>query len=332
MKKKVSILLSVIIIAGLVIFLTYKPKTGSQVHYYPQRIGRQNIQVITTATGTVEPENRLEIKPPIAGRVDSILVKEGDKIAKNQIIAWMSSTERAALLDAARAKGAKEVAYWEKLYRPTPIISPIDGTVILQSIEAGQTFTSSDAVFTLSNRLTVKAEVDETDIGAIKVGQHASIVLDAYSKQKFPALVTAIAYDATTVNNVTIYEVDVSPIEPIEQMRSGMTANVNFVILEKENVLVVPTSAIQYQDEDTIVLTPMPNKENKIIPQKTVIKTGETNGKYTEIISGLHADDSVLIKGLSENVNQNSSNPLSFGPPKRKKGSSNKSSGRPPQH
>ncbi len=330
MKKKISVFLSVVIIVGLVIFLTYKPETGPQVHYYPQKIGRQNIRVITTATGTVEPENRLEIKPPIAGRVDSILVKEGEKIVKNQIIAWMSSTERAALLDAARAKGAKEVAYWEELYRPTPIISPIDGTVILQSIEAGQTFTSSDAVFTLSNRLTVKAEVDETDIGSIKVGQRASIVLDAYSKEKFPAKVTAIAYDATTVNNVTIYEVDVSPIKPIEQMRSGMTANVDFVILDKENVLVVPTSAIQYEGDKTIVLTPDPNNKNEMIPRKTDVKTGETNGKFTEIISGLNPDDSVLIKGLSSNVNQ-SNNPLSFGRPKRKKDSSSKSSDRPPQ-
>ena len=325
MKKKLTIALVIILVGLGIFFLTYKPKEVAKIHYNEQRVGRQTIQILTTATGTVEPENRLEIKPPIAGRVDTILVKEGEEVKKNQILAWMSSTERAALLDAARAKGDKEVAYWEGLYRPTPIISPIDGTVILQSIEAGQTFTSSDAVFTLSNRLTVKAEVDETDIGSIKVGQKASIILDAYSKQAFPAEVTAIAFDATTVNNVTIYEVDVSPLEPIAQMRSGMTANVNFVILEKENTLVIPTSAIQYTNGKASVL--QPGSEG---PRSVEIEMGDSDGKFTEV-KGLKEGDTILIQGLAETNEDEGSNPLSFGPPKRKKGDKNKNQGPPPR-
>ncbi len=324
MKKKITITFIIILIGAGLFFLTYQPKKSNEVHYNEQRVERHNIQILTTATGTVEPENRLEIKPPIAGRVDTILVKEGEEVKKNQILAWMSSTERAALLDAARAKGAKEVAYWEELYRPTPIISPIDGTVILQSVEAGQTFTSSDAVFTLSNRLTVKAEVDETDIGSIRVGQKASIILDAYSKKAFPAEVTAIAFDATTVNNVTVYEVDVSPLQPIAQMRSGMTANVNFVILEKENTLVVPTSAIEYSNGITSVL--IPGKEG---PQSVSIEMGDSDGKFTEI-TGLEEGDAILIKGLSDNNQSDGPNPLSFGP-KRKKTDKKSDQGPPPR-
>jgi macrolide-specific efflux system membrane fusion protein len=51
------------------------------------------------------PQNRLEIKPPIAGRAEEVLVNEGELVKAGQIIAWMSSTDRAALLDAARAQG-----------------------------------------------------------------------------------------------------------------------------------------------------------------------------------------------------------------------------------
>lgn len=132
-----------------------------------------DISIVVEATGTVQPENRLVIRAPIPGRMDEILSVAGALVKKGQIIAWMSSTERSALLDAARAKGDKEFKRWEKLYRPTPIISPIDGTIIFQKIEAGQSFSTADDIFILSNRLTVKAQVDETDIAKVKkINQH----------------------------------------------------------------------------------------------------------------------------------------------------------------
>lgn len=73
-------------------------------------VTRDTLQSSILTTGDVRPRNRLLIKPPIAGRAESILVREGDAVKKGQILAWMSSTERAALLDAARAKGSDEVA------------------------------------------------------------------------------------------------------------------------------------------------------------------------------------------------------------------------------
>ena len=85
----------------------------------------------------------------------------------------------------------------------------------------------------ISDRLTVKAQVDETDIAAVKVGQRANINLDAYSQDSFPAIVDKIAYDAQTVNNVTTYTVDVLPEQAPDYMRSGMTASVTFIVDEK---------------------------------------------------------------------------------------------------
>jgi len=71
------------------------------------RVTRGNILASIPATGTVMPRNRLEIKPPVAGRVEQILVNEGHNVRKGEILAWMSSNDRAALLDAARAKGTR---------------------------------------------------------------------------------------------------------------------------------------------------------------------------------------------------------------------------------
>jgi macrolide-specific efflux system membrane fusion protein len=63
------------------------------------------IEETVEATGTIVPLNRVEIKPPIAGRIERLLADEGDSVREGQILAWMSSDDRAAILDAARAQG-----------------------------------------------------------------------------------------------------------------------------------------------------------------------------------------------------------------------------------
>src|SRR3989338_10376289 len=76
-------------------------------------VSRQDLRLTKTATGEVTPQNRVEVKPPIAGRIEQMLVREGDAITQGQILAWMSSSDRAALLDAARAQGPEVLAHWE---------------------------------------------------------------------------------------------------------------------------------------------------------------------------------------------------------------------------
>src|SRR5687768_2876573 len=67
------------------------------------------IEQTVEATGSVAPLNRVEIKPPIGGRVEQLLVEEGDAVKAGQIVAWISSNDRAAILDAARARGPEEL-------------------------------------------------------------------------------------------------------------------------------------------------------------------------------------------------------------------------------
>lgn len=253
---------------------------------------RGDIASTVLATGTVQPENRLEIKPPIAGRIEEILVREGQKVAKGRILAWMSSTERAALLDAARAQGDAEVKKWEDLYRPTPILAPIAGTVILRQVETGQTFTSADPVFVMSDRLTVKAQVDETDIAAIAVGQEAAITLDAYAALTIPARVDQVAFDAATVNNVTTYEVTVLPAQVPAQMKSGMTASVSFVAQRREGVVLLPARAVAREGKESAVLVRDPAAKD---PVRRPVETGLSDGKRVEIVSGVAAGESVLV-------------------------------------
>jgi macrolide-specific efflux system membrane fusion protein len=305
----ISVVSLIIVVTGIYYF--YKKSDAPKFQEVVVASGK--IAITISATGTVQPENRLEIKAPIAGRAVEVLVKEGEAVKKGQILAWMSSTERAALLDAARASGSQELKRWEQLYRPTPIIAPIDGVIILKSIEAGQTFSNTDAIFVLSNRLTIKAQVDETDMAQITTGKAANITLDAYPKQLIEATVGAIAYEARTVNNVTTYLIDVTPKSEPDFMRSGMTAAVVFNIEEKDNIILLPNAAINWELEEPRVLVKKARGQ-----EFQVVKVGISDGKFSEALEGVSLGDTLLI--VSETANKNKSGSSSpFGIPSRKR-------------
>ncbi|MBF0504315.1 MAG: efflux RND transporter periplasmic adaptor subunit [Candidatus Omnitrophica bacterium] len=267
------------------------------------------IQTIITTTATVLPKNRLGIKPPVNGRVEQVLVKEGDTVKTGQILAWMSSTDRAALLDAARGQGEDEYKKWVDVYKPIPLLAPIDGEVIVATTQPGQTVTSVDDVIVLSDHLIVRAQVDETDIGKVKLNQAAVVSLDAYPDVKIKTRVDHIYYESTTVNNVTIYNVDLLPEKIPAFFRSGMNSNVDFIVENKEHILLLPISAVTRKDEQSFVYV-QSSESNKTV--KKEIQTGITDDKNIEIISGINEEDNVVVKlkKFSLNKTKTGSNPF----------------------
>ncbi|MBY0413202.1 MAG: efflux RND transporter periplasmic adaptor subunit [Bdellovibrionales bacterium] len=315
MKKYIIIVIAILLVGGIS-FYSYKKSKKPALSYSEYKIERGDIAITILATGTVQPKNRLEIKAPVAGRIDQVLVKEGTKVSKGQILAWMSSTERAAMLDAARAKGNEEYKKWSELYLSTPVLAPIAGTIILKSVEPGQTFTNTDAIFTMSDHLTVKAQVDETDIAQIKLQSPAQILLDAYPKDAITAHVDQLAFDATTTNNVTTYAIDVKPEVTPEFMRSGMTANVTFSVKTKTNIVLVPSEALKVVEGKSLLL-----KKGEKGPIEVPVSTGLSDGKKTEILEGVEAGETVLIQDYSIGDGSSSSNnPFSPKFPKGGKG------------
>jgi macrolide-specific efflux system membrane fusion protein len=308
LRATILIVVLILVIGGFKMFKSSSSE-GKPV-YTDYIVQKGNLKIKILSTGIIQPENKVEIKPPIAGRIEKVLVSEGTKVKKGQILAWMSSTERAAMLDAASSKGAQELKDWEEMYRATPILAAINGTIIQKNVESGQTFTTADAILVMSDRLTVKAQVDETDIAKIKLKQKARITLDAYPDERIDAVVDQIAYDAKAVNNVTTYIVDVLPESAPAYMRSGMTANVTFEVDSRNDILIVPTEAIKNEDSKTSVLMKNPNDEDK--PLERVIEIGLSDGKRTEILSGLNPGDKILIQEIKfKNKKGGAANPFS---------------------
>jgi macrolide-specific efflux system membrane fusion protein len=287
--KKTIAAVVILVVAGAGYALWHWSRQSTPA-YRVLTVSRGDIDITVTATGVLQPSNRLEIKPPIAGRAEEILVNEGEYVRRGKVLIWMSSSERAALIDAARAKGPEELKRWEELYRPTPIIAPIDGTIILRNAEPGQTFQIQDAMLVLSDRLIVRAQVDETDIAQIKLRQPARITSDAYPDQSIDGTVIEIAFEAKTVNNVTTYQVDVLPAKVPAFLRSGMTTNVSFITASRRDVVVVPAEVVRTGQGQTRVL--VPDGDGKPIERQ--IKLGLSDGRRMEVLEGLNAGDPVL--------------------------------------
>jgi len=293
-------------------------------------VERGSVLVTVQATGAVQPENRLVIRPPIGGRIDQVQVAEGDHVHKGETLALMSSTDRAALLDVARSKGPAEIRHWEEIYRATPIIAPMDGVIISRDVEPGQTISTTDSVMVLSDHLIVVAQVDETDMAKVALGEPAEITLDAYPDRKIEGHVHQIAFEARTVNNVTIYDVQVSPDQVPPFMRSGMTASVAFQVAERHDVLVVPVSALHQDGSRTTVLVRRPRQDAAAAasadtadasdlhagpggrPAAVEIQTGLTDGKVVEVVSGLSEGETVLQEAMRlPQAKSGGSNPFS---------------------
>jgi membrane fusion protein, macrolide-specific efflux system len=250
-----------------------------------------DIATSIATTGTVQPMNRLEIKPNVNGRIEEVLVVEGQRVGVGQVLAVMSSTERAALIDAARAQGGSSLKYWEEAYKPIPVVSLINGTVIVRGVEPGATVSTTTAIIVISDRLIVKADVDETDIGRVKLGQRAMIGLDAYPEVKVGGRVDQISYESKVISNVTMYEVNIIPDTVPEVFRSGMSANVSIIGRSRKQVLLLPLEALTGEGTERYVQVKGPKGE----PVKRAVVAGLADDKSIEIVSGLAEGDTVLI-------------------------------------
>lgn len=295
MNKKTKIWLVVPLLLVIAVFIAIKARPKTDTSQMTKEISPflGSIHTVISTTGTVLPKNRLEIKPPVNGRVESVLVKEGQYVKAGQLLAWMSSTERAALLDAARGQGKEQLEYWEQAYKPIALLASIDAEVIVATTQPGQTVTTADAVIVLSDHLIARAQVDETDIGKVMLGQKTVIIIDAYPDDKISAVVEHIYYESKTVNNVTIYEVDLVPEQVPSFFRSGMNATIDFIDQSKDNALLLPVEAI-YKDKDGDFVLLKKNGEAQALRQ--AVQVGISDDKNTEIISGISVNDKVVVK------------------------------------
>ena len=200
------------------------------------------------------------------------------------------------------------------------ITSPIDGVVLSKSVEEGQTVAASfntPELFTIAQDLTnmqVIADIDEADIGDVKVGQRVTFTVDAFPEDTFQGSVKKVRQQPTTESNVVTYEVVISAPNGDLKLKPGLTANVTIFTMEHNGVLSVSNKALRFtpneallQKDQTIEDVNAPHKlwtlEGNVFKAHRV-ETGATNGTLTEILGGIEEGKVVLTDFSISNGNE----------------------------
>ncbi len=153
------------------------------------------------------------------------------------------------------------------------IHSPIDGIVLNRAVEEGQTVAASfntPTLFTIANDLTqmeVQANVDEADIGQVKQGQRVEFKVDAYPDQLFEGTVTEVRLEPTVTNNVVTYTIIINAPNPDYKLMPGMTAETSIYVLEKKDLVVVPSKALRFTPDQTLLMSYMMSQGKPELPE-----------------------------------------------------------------
>ncbi len=139
------------------------------------------------------------------------------------------------------------------------IYSPIKGKIINRNVEEGQTVASSlsaPTLFTIAEdlaKMQILADVDESDIGQIKVGQKAKFNVQAYPEKDFIGQVVQIRLGSTVVSNVVNYVVVINADNNNGLLLPGMTATIDFFVEQRNNVLMIPNAALRFQPTEKML-------------------------------------------------------------------------------
>ena len=164
-----------------------------------------------------------------------------------------AAQELAAAAQVDQTKAALQAA--ELDLEHTTIRAPVNGIVVSRSVDVGQTVAASlqaPVLFLIAQDLTqmqVDTNVSEADIGRVRVGQRVTFTVDAYQNITFTGEVTQVRNAPITVQNVVTYDAVVQVANPDLRLKPGMTANVSFLVAERQDVIKVPTAALRFQPE-----------------------------------------------------------------------------------
>ncbi|MBN2383603.1 efflux RND transporter periplasmic adaptor subunit [bacterium] len=195
------------------------------------------------------------------------------------------------------------------------IRSPIEGVVILRGVEVGEMVSPGvDAtvegkpLLTIADlsQLLVQADLNQIDMSKIRLEQSVQVRFDALPDRIFQGVVRKISPAASAMReNINLFPVEILLTDQSEevQIRPGMTADIEILVVCKENVLVLPVEAVLDQDNKRIVQIIKGTGEKQGLEERTVV-TGLENDRYVEIVEGLTSQEKVLINPQSAAENE----------------------------
>jgi HlyD family secretion protein len=191
----------------------------------------------------------------------------------------------------------------------TNIVSPVSGAVVSRNVTAGQTVAASfqtPTLFLIATDLTkmqVDANVSESDIGGVNVGDKTSFTVDAFPKRVFEGVVAQVRQSPQTVQNVVTFDVVISVGNSDLALKPGLTAATRIVIDERTDVLRVPDEALRYKPTSSSLTGAIPKEGEQAAvwvlrqgrPVRVPIEAGLDDDSFTEVKAGLNAGDAVIV-------------------------------------
>lgn len=275
MKRSTIITLIVLVLIALGIGVYVYSVRSRPIEIEVATAKKGEVEDIVSASGKVEANRLIPLISPYTDKVVEILVKEGDHVDKDQDLIDLDSF-------------------------PT-IESPISGTVVKIDAKVDQTIGPGAPILTVAdmNPTYVNANVDETDISKVKVGQAVNISLDSYPNAKVTGEVSEIGLVATmTQTGGTAFpvKVKITSAEGVT-LRVGMSADADIILARYSNVTVIPIEAVTSREgKDVAFLI------NNSQARMKEVKLGLLSDDYYEIKEGLIVGDKVATKGVSKLV------------------------------
>ncbi len=306
------------------------------VTYDTAPVERMDLVKTVSATGTVQPRDSVEVSSKITARIKEVLVEENDEVRAGQTVAILDGKDFEAKRDQARfrltnaeqkltrirrlydigAKSREELEDAEYEYdtakslleetesdvAETVIVSPMDGVVVGEPKTAGSMATQGSDNPTVIMRIAdlsekqIKAKVDETDIGAVKVNQAATFTVDAFPEDEFDAYVTKISQtdtanswdvdksSSTSSNAVIYYYVTLAAPDPRNMLLPAMTARLDIIVGEVKNAMCVPIAALKTDNQGSYVEKVTHDEKTKSdVAERVYVDAGLYGEEYVEI-------------------------------------------------
>ncbi len=310
-------------------------------NYDTEKVVRMDLTKTVSATGTIQPRNSVEVSGKVTARIQDILVEENDHVTEGQVVAILDGKDYRAQLDQAnftltnarqklerteklynigakslqelqdaqyeydRAKSSVELA--EDNVNQTVITAPMDGVVVgepktpgTMAVQGSTNPTVIMRIADLSEKL-VKAKVDETDIGSVKVGEQATFTVDAYPEKIFRAEVTKISQTDTTnswdtssstssssssSNAVIYYYVTFAAPDDENLLMPAMTARLDIIVGQVRDALCVPIDALKTDAKGSYVERITKDAKGKDVAEKVYITVGLYGEEFVEVTGG----------------------------------------------
>ncbi len=190
-----------------------------------------------------------------------------------------------AVSDATRALETARTALTD-----ATLISPTTGVVLTVDADVGERVSAAFLTVGVSDSLRVRINVDENDIGMLEVGQPADLTFAALDDREYKGKVAWIAVQGEVDQGLVTFPVDISLDAPDEQLRAGLTADVEILVAEARDVIVVPKAAVQTTPRGGVVFVAAADGSSS----RRVVQTGLSGRLQIEIVSGLEVGELVM--------------------------------------